>query len=170
MELEQDKKPSGYKKIRYYLIVENILIVLAFLLFAVGFYYIFTFSSFTWFALAYFFLGAAFFLFGITIAFKMVKAFQRDDLPLYLNMNESKDVDPETGLLYYDSFSKEAISQLTLSMTDVYLASFEIEGLEHLRHFVGFQRAADTMAEIGNVFKMYQKRMGERFVTLGCKS
>lgn len=170
MELEQDKKPSGYKKIRYYLIVENILIVLAFLLFAVGVYYIFTFSSFTWFALAYFFLGTAFFLFGITIAFKMVKAFQRDDLPLYLNMNESKDVDPETGLLYYDSFSKEAISQLTLSMTDVYLASFEIEGLEHLRHFVGFQRAADTMAEIGNVFKMYQKRMGERFVTLGCKS
>ena len=26
------------------------------------------------------------------------------------------------------------------------------------------------MAEIGNIFKMYQKRMGERFVTLGCKS
>ena len=170
MELEQDKKPTGYKKIRYFLIVENILIVLAFLLFAVGVYYVFAFSSFTWFAIAYFFLGIAFFLFGVTIALKMIKAFQRDDLPVYSNMIESEDIDPETGLLYFDSFTTEAESQLTLSMSDVYLASFEIEGLEHLRHFVGYQRAADTMAEIGNILKMYQKRMGERYVTLGCKS
>ncbi len=170
MELEQDKNPNGYKKIRYFLIVENILIVLAFLLFAVGVYYCFTFSSFTWFALAYFLLGTSFFLFGVTIAFKMVKAFQRDDLPVYSNMTESEDVDPETGLLYFDSFTRAAETQLTMSMSDVYLASFEIEGLEHLRHFVGYQKAADTMAEIGNIFKMYQKRMGERFVTLGCKS
>jgi len=170
MDLEQDKKPTGYKKIRYFLIVENILIVLAFLLFAVGVYYVISFSAVSWFALAYFFLGAAFFLFGVTIAYKMVKAFQRDDLPVFLNMTESNDIDPETGLLYFDSFTKEAVNQLTLSMSDVYLASFEIEGLEHLRHFVGYQKAADTMAEIGGIFKMYQKRMGERYVTLGCKS
>ncbi|MCR4649701.1 MAG: EAL domain-containing protein [Lachnospiraceae bacterium] len=170
MELEQDNKPTGYKKIRYFLIVENILIVLAFLLFAVGFYYVFSFASLTWFAAAYFSMGAAFFLFGITIALKMVKAFQRDDLPVYSNMIESDDVDPETGLPYFDSFTRTAETQLTLSMSDVYLASFEIEGLEHLRHFVGYQKAADTMAEIGNIFKMYQKRMGERYVTLGCKS
>ena len=170
MELEQEKKPSGYKKIRYFLIVENILIVLAFLLFAVGFYYIFTFSTFNWFAVAYFLLGAAFFMFGITIAYKMVKAFQRDDLPVFLNITESEDVDPETGLLYFDSFTTNAESQLTLSMSDVYLASFEIEGFEHLRHFVGYQRAADTMSEIGDIFKTFQKKMGERYVTLGCKS
>ncbi|MCR5848372.1 MAG: EAL domain-containing protein [Lachnospiraceae bacterium] len=170
MELEQEKKPTGYKKIRYFLIVENILIVLAFLLFAVGVYYIFTFSSFTWFAVAYFILGGAFFLFGVTIAFKMVKAFQRDDLPVFSNMTESEDVDPETGLPYFDSFTTEAESQLTLSMSDVYLATFEIEGLEHLRHFVGYQKAADTMAEIGSILKMYKKRMGDRYVTLGCKS
>jgi EAL domain-containing protein (putative c-di-GMP-specific phosphodiesterase class I) len=170
MDLEQEKKPTGYKKIRYFLIIENVLVILAFLLFAVGVYYIFTFNSFTWFALAYFFLGGAFFLFGVTIAYKMVKAFQRDDLPVYINMTESDDVDPETGLPYFDSFTTAAESQLVISMSDLYLASFEIEGLEHLRHFVGYQKAADTMAEIGNVFKMYQKKMGERYVTLGCKS
>ena len=151
MELEQDKKPTGYKRIRYFLIVENILIVLAFLLFAVGVYYIISFSAFTWFAVAYFFLGAAFFLFGVTIAFKMVKAFQPEDLPVFSNMIESDDIDPETGLMYFDSFTREAEKQLTLSMYEVYLASFEIEGLEHLRHFVGYQKAADTMAEIGNM-------------------
>ncbi|MBO4309487.1 MAG: EAL domain-containing protein [Lachnospiraceae bacterium] len=170
MELEQDNKPTGYKKIRYFLIVENILIVLAFLLFAVGFYYIFTFASFNWFSVAYFLLGFAFFLFGVTIAFKMVRAFQRDDLPVYSNMIGSDDIDPESGLLYFDSFTRDAEIQLSISMSDVYLASFEIEGLEHLRHYVGYQKAADTMAEIGNILKMYQKRMGERYVTLGCKS
>ncbi len=170
MELEQDKKVSGYKKIRYYLIIENIFIVLAFLLFAVGAYYIYAFFTLTWFALAYFLLGAGFFIVGLIIAFKMVKAFQREDLPIFLNITDSADVDPETGLLYLDTFSDKAIQQLAISMSDVYLAVFEIDGLEHLRHFVGSQKAADIKAEIGDVFKMYQKRMGERFVTLGCKS
>lgn len=170
MELEQDKKPTGYKKIRYYLIVENIFIVLAFLFFAVGAYNIYSFGSVSWFTIAYFLFGAGFFLVGITIAYKMIKAFERDDLPVYSNMIESEDVDPETGLLYFDSFCHQAENQLSLSMSDVYLAGFEIEGIEHLRHFVGYQKAADTMAEIGSIFKMYQRRMGERYVTVGCKS
>ena len=170
MDLEKESKPTGYKKIRYYLIVENLLIVLAFLLFAVGIYYIFAFNQVLWYTFAYCFGGAVFFLAGITIAFKMVKAFQRDDLPVYSNMIESDDVDPETGLLYFDSFCRCAEEQMSMSMTDVYFASFEIEGIEHLRHFVGYQKAADTMSEIGDVFKMYQRRMGERYVTLGCKS
>ena len=90
MDLEQEKKPTGYKKIRYYLIIENILVIFAFLLFAVGVYNLFTFNSFTWFALIYFFFGGAFFLVGVTIAYKMVKAFQRDDLPVFISMTESK--------------------------------------------------------------------------------
>lgn len=170
MELEQDNKPTGYKKIRYYLIIENIFIVLAFLFFATAAYNIYSFGEISWFTIAYFLFGAGLFLVGVTIALKMVKAFKRDDLPVYSNMIESEDVDPETGLLYFDSFCHQAESQLTLSMSDVYLAGFEIEGIEHLRHFVGYQKAADTMAEIGNVFKMYQRRMGERYVTVGCKS
>ena len=170
MDLDKEQKPTGYKKIRYLLIVENIFIVLAFLLFAVGVYYIIGFEDLKWYAFAYCVLGILFFIAGITIALKMVKAFQRDDLPVYVNMTESEDVDPETGLLYFDSFCKDAEAQLNISMTDLYLASFEIEGIEHLRHFVGYQKAADTMAEIGEIFKMYQRRMGERYVTLGCKS
>lgn len=170
MELDQDKKPKGYSKIRYFLIIENIFMILAFLMLMVGGYNIYTLGEISWFIIAYFSFGLGFFLVAVVIAIKLIKAFKRDDIPVYSNMTESDDVDPETGLLYFDSFTNLAENQLTMSMSDVYLASFEIEGIEHLRHFVGYQKAADTMAEIGNVFKMYQKRMGERYVNLGCKS
>lgn len=171
MDLEKDNnKSSGYVKIRYYLIVENIFIVLAFLLEAVGIYYAFALEDFKWISILYILLGVIFFFAGLIIAIKLIKAFQRDDIPVYINMTESPDVDPETGLLYFDSFCRDAEAQLQISMSDVYLAQFEIDGIEHLRHFVGYQKAADTMNEIGEVFKFYQRRMGERYVTLGCKS
>ena len=38
MERENNSKKTGYKKIRYYLVTENVFIVLAFLLIAVGVY------------------------------------------------------------------------------------------------------------------------------------
>ena len=114
--------------------------------------------------------GILLFVVGLVIAIKMVKAFQRDDIPAYANLLESLDIDPETGLLYYDEFMKQADTRTQLALTTCYLACFQIEGVEHLRHFVGYQKAADTMAEIGDIFKRYQKLRSERNVLCGCKS
>lgn len=167
---EKKKTSRGYRKIRYYLLTENVFIVLAFLLLAVGAYNIVEFGPEKW--LPYFYLvsGVILLFVGITIALKMVRAFQREDIPAYDNILESDDVDPESGLLYYDNFLKQAELKLQMSLTGCYLASIQIEGIEHLRHFVGYQKAADTMAEIGEVFKNFQKEKGNNYVIAGCKS
>lgn len=169
-ELEEKKQLSAYRKIRYYLLVENIFIVLAFLLFAVSAYHFVAFGIQSLIPYIYAIAGIGFFVVGIVIAIKMTKAFNRDDIPVYSNIMASNDVDPEIGLLYYDGFTKVALEQVSVALTPVYLASFQIEGVEHLRHFVGYQKAADTMAEVGEVFKHFQKKMGERYVSVGCKS
>lgn len=170
MGFEQNKKSGGYRKIRYYLIIENVFIVLAFLLFAVGVYHYIVFGFRSWAPYAYMLLGLVMFCVGVTIAFKMTKAFTRDDLPVYSNIMASEEIDPETGLLYYDEFIKKAEIQLDMALTDSYLCSFQIEGAEHLRHFVGYQKAADTMSDIGDIFKDFQHKMGEQYCTVGCKS
>lgn len=170
MGFEQNKKTGGYRKIRYYLIIENVFIVLAFLLFAVGVYHYIVFGFRSWAPYAYMFLGLVLFSVGISIAIKMTRAFTRNDLPVYSNIMTSEDIDPETGLLYYDEFIKKAESQLDMALTDSFFCSFQIEGAEHLRHFVGYQKAADTMAEVGDVFKTFQRKMSEQYCTVGCKS
>ena len=170
MERENNSKQTGYKKIRYYLVTENVFIVLAFLLIAVGAYNFWASGFSYWVSYIYICAGIILFVVGLIIAIKMIKAFQRDDIPAYANLLESIDIDPETGLLYYDEFMKQADTRTQLALTTCYLACFQIEGVEHLRHFVGYQKAADTMAEIGDIFKRYQKLRSERNVLCGCKS
>lgn len=170
MEQKKEKTSKGYRKIRYFLLTENVFIVLAFLLLAVGAYNIIVFGPDKWVPYAYIAGGVVLLSVGITIAVKMIKAFQREDIPAYTNIMESEDVDPETGLLYYDNFYKKADLQLQLTLTNCYLATFQIEGIEHLRHFVGYQKAADTLSEIGDIFNNFQKSKGERDVITGCKS
>lgn len=166
----KEERVSGYKKMRYYLLTENILIVLAFLLLAVGVYFIFVFGMDYLVTYLYLIGGAILLIMGITIALRMIKAFSREDIPAYTNILASEDTDPETGLLYYDNFSKRAEIQMELALSTAYLATYQIEGIEHLRHFVGYQKAADTVAEIGNIFTRYQNKMGERHIICGCKS
>ena len=167
---KDEKQANGYKKIRYYLLTENLFIVLAFLLISVGAYYIVIYGPAYWSPYFYFVAGALLLLVGIGLAVKMLKAFNRNDIPAYANILVSDDADPETGLLYYDNFTKKAELQLELSLTNCYLATFQIEGVEHLRHFVGYQKATDTMTEIGNIFIEFQNKMGNRHVITGSKS
>lgn len=170
MEKERDSKTTGYRKIRYYLVTENLFIVLAFLLIAVGVYNFYTAGYSYWFAYAYVCAGIILMVVGIVIAIKMIKAFQRNDIPAYVNIMSSEDMDPESGLLYYDQFLKQADTRVQLALTPCYLVTFQLEGVEHLRHFVGYQKAADTIADIGDIFKRYQKLRSERNVLCGRKS
>lgn len=168
--MERDTKQTGYKKIRSYLITENVFIVLAFLLIAVGVYNFYTAGYSYWFSYAYVCGGIILLVVGIVIAIKMIRAFQRNDIPAYVNIMDSPDVDPESGLLYYDQFMKQADTRVQLALTPCYLACFQIEGFEHLRHFVGYQKAADTMAEIGMILKDFEKLRNSRNVLCGKKS
>jgi len=170
MKKDKESKMSGYKKIRYYLVTENIFIVLAFLLIAVGVYNLVDVGLGQWLPYTYICAGAILLVVGVTIAIKMIKAFQREDIPAYVNLLESEDVDPESGLLYYDSFIKKADTQMQLALTSCYLVCFHIDGIEHLRHFVGYQKSADTMAEIGGLFSALEKKLGSRNVLCGSKS
>ncbi len=170
MKKQKDGKQSGYKKIRYYLMMENIFIVLAFLLIAVGFYNILTMGAEQWYPYTYIFAGCIFLVVGIAVALTLVRAFQREDIPAYMNILESEDIDPELGLYYYDTFIKKADTQMQLTLTSCFLVCYHIDGIEHLRHFVGYQKAADTMNEIGEIFRVYENLKGSRNVVSGSKS
>ena len=127
MERENNSKKTGYKKIRYYLVTENVFIVLAFLLIAVGVYNFWVSGFSYWISYIYVCAGIVLFVVGLVIAIKMVKAFQRDDIPAYVNLLESQDVDPESGLLYYDQFIKQADTRTQLALTTCYLACFRLK-------------------------------------------
>lgn len=170
MERDKEGKQSGYNKIRYYLMTENIFIVLAFLLIAVGVYNILTMGADQWLPYTYIFAGCILLVVGITIALKLVRAFHREDIPAYMNIMESEDIDPELGLFYYDTFIKKADTQMQLTLTSCFLVCYHIDGIEHLRHFVGYQKAADTMNEIGEIFRVYERLKGTRNVVSGSKS
>ncbi len=170
MKKEKEVKQTGYKKIRYYLLIENVFIVLAFLLMSVGMYHVFAFGWDQWLAYTYILAGGIMLVVGIAIAFTLIRAFQREDIPAYMSIMESDDVDPESGLYYYDTFIKKADTQMQLALTSCYLVCYHIDGIEHLRHFVGYQKAADTMYEIGEVFREYQKEKSSRNVICGSKS
>lgn len=168
--LKEKNKEVGHRKIRYYIVTENVFIVLAFLLMAVGVYNLIWNDVRKMYFYCYVAAGIVLLVVGISIAFKIAKAFQREDIPIYTYIMESTDTDPETGLVYYDGFVKKAETQLQLTLTPCYLASFQMEGIEHLRHFVGYKRAADTMAEIGEIFREFEHKRGERKTIVGCKS
>ena len=80
MKKDKESKMSGYKKIRYYLVTENIFIVLAFLLIAVGVYNLVDVGLGQWLPYTYICAGAILLVVGVTIAIKMIKAFQREDI------------------------------------------------------------------------------------------
>lgn len=170
MDRNKDTKQSGYMKIRYYLILENLMIVLAFLLIVVGFYNMLTLGADRWYPYTYIFAGVILLTAGIIVALRLIKAFQREDIPAYMSIMESEDIDPEFGLYYYDTFVKKADTQMQLSLTNCFLVCYHIEGIEHLRHFVGYQKAADTMYEIGEIFRVYERLKGTRNVIAGSKS
>lgn len=170
MSLLKDNKQSGYKKIRNYLLMENIFIVLAFLLIIVGVYNVLTVGFEQWYPYTYIFAGAIFLVVGVAIALTLIRAFQREDIPAYMNIMESEDIDPELGLYYYDTFIKKADTQMQLTLTNCFLVCYHIDGIEHLRHFVGYQKAADTMNEIGEIFRVYERLKGNRNVVSGSKS
>ena len=169
-EKEKQSQKGSYNKIRYYLVTENVFIVLAFLLIAVGVLNLVYTGLGYLVTYIYLIAGVVLLGVGITIAYKMIVAFSRKDVPIYNNLMTSTDVDPEIGLYYYDVFLEKADSHLQLALSSCYLASFQLEGIEHLRHFVGYQRSADTMAEIGEIFKSLEAKMGDRKIVSGCKS
>ena len=175
--LEQKKKKkknpatqNSYTKLRYLLIVENVLIALAFSIFIVVYFNIDIIGEFTiWIGLLLA-LGLGLLTGGAVIFYRIVKNLSRKDLPIYQNFLGDENVDPETGLYYYDVFTAEVSDAMSISLINCYLASFQLEGFEHLRHFVGSQKAADTMAEIGEVFKSNGAEMMGHRVICGTRS
>ena len=135
-EKEKQSQKGSYNKIRYYLVTENVFIVLAFLLIAVGVLNLVYTGLGYLVTYIYLIAGVVLLGVGITIAYKMIVAFSRKDVPIYNNLMTSTDVDPEIGLYYYDVFLEKADSHLQLALSSCYLASFQLEGIEHLRHFV----------------------------------
>ena len=102
MERENNSKQTGYKKIRYYLVTENVFIVLAFLLIAVGAYNFWASGFSYWVSYIYICAGIILFVVGLIIAIKMVKAFQRNDIPAYVNIFATllpKDIELDENLV-----------------------------------------------------------------------
>ena len=172
--LEKGKKTqvnqNSYQKLRYLLILENVLIVLAFGLFIVVYFNYTSVGTINLMIVLYTLLGLALLICGIATFLRIVKLLSRKDLPVYQNFLEDENVDPETGLYYYDVFSGEVEDAMQISLINCYLASFQLEGFEHLRHFVGFQKATDTMAEIGEVFRKNGAEMMGHRVICGTRS
>ena len=162
---------NSYTKLRYLLIVENVMIALAFSLFSVVYFnFVHLGYVFNLFILFLLLLGVGLFISGLVIFSKIVKILSRKDLPVYQNFLDDENVDPETGLYYYDVFAAEVSDAMSISLINCYLASFQLEGFEHLRHFVGFQKATDTMAEIGEVFRENGAQMMGHRVICGSRS
>ena len=162
---------NSYTKLRYLLIVENVMIALAFSLFIVVYFnFVHLGYVFNLFILFLLLLGVGLFISGLLIFSKIVKILSRKDLPVYQNFLDDENVDPETGLYYYDVFAAEVSDAMSISLINCYLASFQLEGFEHLRHFVGFQKATDTMAEIGEVFRENGAQMMGHRVICGSRS
>ena len=171
---EKKKNPqltNSYTKLRYLLIVENVLIALAFSLFIVVYFnFVNLGHNFNLWILFLLLLGIGLLFGGLYVFSKIVKKLSRKDLPVYQNFLDDENVDPETGLYYYDVFAQEVTDAMSISLINCYLASFQLEGFEHLRHFVGFQKATDTMAEIGDVFKKNGAEMMGHRVICGTRS
>ncbi|MBR3040805.1 MAG: EAL domain-containing protein [Lachnospiraceae bacterium] len=169
-EKKPEKNQNSYLKLRYYLVIENVLIALAFSLFIVFYFNCTSLGTVTIWAWLFLALGIGLLVCGLVIFFKIVKTLSRKDLPVYHNFLEDENVDPETGLYYYDVFASEVEDAMQISLINCYLASFQLEGFEHLRHFVGFQKATETMAEIGEVFRNNGAEMMGHRVICGSRS
>ena len=168
--VDKKQNKNSYTEFRYLLIVENVLIALAFSLFIVVYFNITHIGHLTvWIALMFIF-GGALLAGGAAIFYRIVKFLSQKDLPVYHNFLGDENVDPETGLYYYDVFTNEVTDAMSISLINCYLASFQLEGFEHLRHFVGLQKAAETMTEIGEVFRKNGAEMMGHRVICGTKS
>ncbi len=168
--VDKKQNKNSYTAFRYLLIVENVLIALAFSLFIVVYFNITQIGHLTvWIALMFIF-GGALLAGGAAIFYRIVKFLSQKDLPVYHNFLGDENVDPETGLYYYDVFTNEVTDAMSISLINCYLASFQLEGFEHLRHFVGLQKAAETMTEIGEVFRKNGAEMMGHRVICGTKS
>ncbi len=168
--LANNPNRNKYTKFRYLLIVENVLIALAFGLFIVVYFNISSIGHLNLLIIWMISLGIGLLVGGLVIFFRIIKVLSQKDLPVYQNFLGDENVDPETGLYYYDVFSNEVTDAMQISLINCYLASFQIEGFEHLRHFVGFQKATDTMAEIGEVFRSNGAEMMGHRVICGTRS
>ena len=167
---QNGRNRNSYTSFRYLLIVENVLIALAFSIFIVVYFNVISLGHFNfWIALLLLF-GGSLLAGGAAIFYRIVKFLSQKDLAVYQNFLGDENVDPETGLYYYDVFSNEVADAMSISLMSCYLASFQLEGFEHLRHFVGLQKASDTMAEIGEVFRKNGAEMMGHRVICGTKS
>ena len=131
--LEKGKKTqvnqNSYQKLRYLLILENVLIVLAFGLFIVVYFNYTSVGTINLMIVLYTLLGLALLICGIATFLRIVKLLSRKDLPVYQNFLDDENVDPETGLYYYDVFSGEVEDAMQISLINCYLASFQLEVL-----------------------------------------
>ena len=166
---QDNRNRNSYTKFRYLLIVENVLIALAFSIFIVVYFNVTSIGFNVWIGMLLVF-GLFLLTGGSAIFFRIVRFLSRKDLPVYQNFLGDENVDPETGLYYYDVFTNEVTDAMSISLINCYLASFQLEGFEHLRHFVGFQKATDTMAEIGEVFRKNGAEMMGHRVICGTRS
>lgn len=167
---KKGKNRNSYTSFRYLLIVENVLIALAFSLFIVVYFNVTSIGHFNVWIVLMLLFGVALLAGGAAIFFRIVKFLSQKDLPVYHNFLDDENVDPETGLYYYDIFNNEVTDAMSISLINCYLATFQIDGFEHLRHFVGLQKAGDTMAEIGEVFRKNGAEMMGHRVICGTRS
>ncbi len=168
-EKKKKEEKTGIQRVRYLLIIENIIMVLAFGLFIVSYYNFQSFGGFGVFLIILLGIAVLLLCVGISLFVKIIKTLGRKDLPIYQNI-EDENIDPETGLYYYDIFAEEVEDAMQISLMNCYLASFQLEGFEHLRHFVGFQKATDTMMEIGEVLRNNGAEMMGHRVICGTRS
>ena len=95
---------NSYTSFRYLLIVENVLIALAFSIFIVVYFNVISLGHFNfWIALLLLF-GGSLLAVGAAIFYRIVKFLSQKDLAVYQNFLGDENVDPETGLYYYDVF------------------------------------------------------------------
>lgn len=164
------KKPEKKNTIRYHLFLENALVVLSFSLFLVSFFNYTIAKTFTPMQGILIVLGVVLLIFAIITFYKIVKTLQKNDIPIDPDNKDGDELDSETGLYYYDVFAEKVEEAMRISLMNCYMASFQLDGFEHLRYYLGYPKAPETMREIGKMFLEKGEEFSGHRVICGSRS